>query len=240
MSSIPELTPEQKADAARLMAIYRQWKADERAQGRTGTQEVAADALGMSQSAFSQYCRGARPLNVEVLVKMRNLFGWDPHTISPSLSKKMVQAAAASGGIDIEAHAPVHMVDAKASAGKGQIVFSQDVTKILMFRRDWLTRHDAKPETTIAFQVDGNSMIDMHIIDGSVVLANRRRTEPISKRVYVVWINGRLYVKQLIKKDGVWWARSHNAVEADEYPDIQIDDPDSRVVGRAFWCGFGL
>jgi len=239
MSNIPELTPEQKADAARLMATYRQWKVDERAQGRAGTQEVAADALGMSQSAFSQYCRGVRPLNVEVLVKMRNLFGWEPHAISPTLSKKMVRAAAASGGMDVEAHTPVRMVDAKASAGKGTIVFSEDVTKTLMFRRDWLAKHDAKSEDVLAFPVSGHSMVDLHIIDGSIVLANRKKKEPISKRIYVLWIDSELFVKQLIKKDGAWFARSHNAENAADFPDIQINI-DDRIVGRAFWCGFGL
>jgi len=239
MTSAPELTPEQKADAGRLMATYRQWKLDERARGRAGTQEVAADALGMSQSAFSQYCRGARPLNVEVLVKMRDLFGWEPHAISPTLSKKMTRAAAASSGMDIEAHAPVRMVDAKASAGKGTIVFSEDVTKTLMFRRDWLAKHDAKPESVLAFPVSGHSMIDMHIIHESIVLANRKKTEPISKKIYVLWIDGELFVKQLIKRDGVWFARSHNSQNADDFPDIQINI-DDRIVGRAFWCGFGL
>lgn len=137
-------------------------------------------------------------------------------------------------------HAPIRLVDAKASAGKGQIVFSDDTTKILMFRRDWLAKNDAKPDQTIGFEVAGDSMTDMHIIDGSVVLANRRRTDPLSKRVYVVWINGELFVKQLIHRDGAWWARSHNAAKADRYPDILIDDPAARIVGRAFWCGFGL
>ncbi|MHA3905174.1 XRE family transcriptional regulator [Castellaniella sp. WN] len=137
-------------------------------------------------------------------------------------------------------HAPIRLVDAKASAGSGQIVFSDDITKILMFRRDWLAKNDAKPDQTIGFEVAGDSMTDLHIIDGSVVLANRRRTDPISKRVYVVWINGELFVKQLIQRDGAWWARSHNAAKSSDYPDILIEDPAARIVGRAFWCGFGL
>src|SRR5690606_21333019 len=37
-----------------------------------------------------------------------------------------------------EDHAPIRLVDAKASAGKGQLVFSDDASKVLMFRRDWL------------------------------------------------------------------------------------------------------
>lgn len=137
-------------------------------------------------------------------------------------------------------HAPIRLVDAKASAGKGQIVFSDDTTKILMFRRDWLAKNDAKPDQTVAFEVRGDSMTDLHIIDGAVVLANRRKTEPRSKRVYVLWIDGELFVKELIRREDAWWARSHNAAKADRYPDILIDDPAARIVGRAFWCGFGL
>ena len=137
-------------------------------------------------------------------------------------------------------HAPIHLVDAKASAGKGEVVLSDDVKKDLMFRRDWLAKNDAKPDQTIAFEVSGDSMIDMHIVDGSVVLANCGKTEPISKRVYVLWIDGNLYVKQLVNKDGSWWARSHNSAKENEYPDMLIEDAAAKIVGRAFWCGFGL
>lgn len=140
------------------------------------------------------------------------------------------------GGDD---HALIHMVDAKASAGKGELIFSGDSKKMLMFRRDYLAKNDAKPEDVLAFEVAGDSMVDMHIIDGSVVLANRKKKDPISKRVYVVWIDSELYVKQLIKADGIWYARSRNINRMTDYPDIQIDVED-RVVGRAFWCGFGL
>lgn len=239
MADTPELTPEQKADAARLKSIFQQWKLDERARGNSGTQEVVALALGMSQSAFSQFCRGIRPINLDLLTKVHGLFGWEPSEISPNLAKKMAEVAVASGATEPEDHALIPMVDAKASAGKGEIVFSNDLKKTLMFRRDYLTKNDAKPEDVLAFEVAGDSMIDMHIIDGSVVLANRKRKDPISKRVYVVWIGGELYVKQLVKVDGLWYARSRNINRMLDYPDIQIDVED-RVVGRAFWCGFGL
>ncbi|WP_394065398.1 XRE family transcriptional regulator [Alcaligenes sp. WGS1538] len=138
-----------------------------------------------------------------------------------------------------EDHVPVRLVDAKASAGKGKIMFSDDVSKLLMFRRDWLVKNGAKPETVLAFPVDGDSMVDAHIPDESVVLANTALREPISKRIYVLWIDGELLVKQLVQENGVWYARSHNTARAHELPDIQIDI-DDRVVGRAFWCGFGL
>lgn len=136
-------------------------------------------------------------------------------------------------------HSPVMMIDAKASAGKGSIVFSNDDTKTLMFRKDFLTQNGAKQDDVIAFPVSGKSMIDLHIIDKSVVIANRKKKEPINKRIYVLWIGGELFVKQLIQKDGVWFARSHNKEYANDYPDIQIDI-DDRIVGRVFWCGFSI
>jgi len=226
-------------DAQRLMSRYKTWKAERHAAGERVNQEAVAGALNMSQSAFSQFCRGIRPINVDLLTKLKNHFGWEPSEISPTLALKMAEVAAATGAIDPEEHAPVKMIDAKASAGKGRIVYSEDISKLLMFRRDWLAKNGAKPETVLAFPVDGDSMIDAHIPDESVVLANTALCEPISKRIYVLWIDGQLLVKQLVQEDGVWLARSHNAARAKDLPDIQIDI-DDRVVGRAFWCGFGL
>lgn len=242
MPALP-LSPEQKEDAKRLFNLYEKWKSAQRQAGERASQEIVAAAVGFaSQSAVSQYMKGGIPLNQDAVVKFAKFFGVSPAEISPAISTQMaVIAEAVSGDItDASDHAPIRLVDAKASAGRGEVVFSDDVTKILMFRRDWLAKNDAKPDQTIGFEVDGDSMTDMHIIDGAVVLANRRRTDPLSKRVYVVWIKGKLYVKELVKKDGVWWARSHNAEKADKYPDIEIDDPEARIVGRAFWCGFGL
>lgn len=138
-----------------------------------------------------------------------------------------------------EDHAGVPLVDAKASAGRGELVFSTDVAKVLMFRRDFLSKSGAKPEDVVAFPVKGDSMVDAHIVDGSVVIANRKMIEPLEKRFYVMWLRRRLWVKQLVKKDGRWFARSHNAASASDYPDIEIDI-DDRIVGRAFWVGFSL
>src|SRR5690606_19804229 len=118
----PQLTPEQKADSARRMSIFQQWKADERAQGRAGTQEVVAHALHIPPSAFSQFCRGIRPINADLLSNVHRLFGWDPLEISPTLAKKMAEFAEAAGGMDLGDHAPIRLVDAAASAGRGEVV----------------------------------------------------------------------------------------------------------------------
>lgn len=162
-----------------------------------------------------------------------------PKLLSPGLKLEQPVFVPTEAAND-EEHAPVYLVDAKASAGKGEIVMSEDVTKTLMFRRDWLAKKGAKADNTIAFPVKGSSMVDAHIVNGSVVLADRGRTEPHPKKFYIVWIDNRLYVKELVRRDGLWWARSHNAAEADANPDILINDPNAHVVGKVFWCGFGL
>lgn len=136
-------------------------------------------------------------------------------------------------------HVPIPMIDAKASAGRGQVVYSDDVSKLLMFRRDWLRKQGAKPDQVLAFPVDGTSMIDAHIPDGSVVLANTSRQEPISGKFFVLWIDGELFVKELVRTGEGWIARSHNVAEADRYPDIGIEI-DHRIVGQVFWCGFEM
>lgn len=179
-------------------------------------------------------------MNADLLSKANRHFGWEPAEISPALAKKMVEFAAAAGVDEQGEHAPVKMVDAKASAGEGRVVFSSDVSKLLMFRKDWLRKNGAKADKVLAFPVSGVSMVDMHIPNGSVVLADTAQKEPIPKRLYVLWIDGKLYLKQLIQKGDDWYARSHNAAEADTYPDIPIENMDDRIVGRAFWCGFGL
>ena len=237
MPALP-LTPSQKEDAERFSAAYLRWRDAQKAAGLQSSQDHFASLFGMTQGAISQYKVGKIPLNVNFLVKACKILSCSPYDISPDLAEQIEKIADASDGINDD-HAPVHLIDAKASAGKGTIVFSSDETKTLMFRQDFLSKNGAKAEDVIAFPVTGKSMVDMHIIDKSVVIANRKKKEPVNKRIYVLWIDGELFVKQLIQKDGFWFARSHNKDHAEDYPDIQIDI-DDRIVGRVFWCGFSL
>lgn len=237
MPALP-LTPSQLADAERFSNAYLKWRDAQKAAGLPSNQDHFASLFGMTQGAISQYKVGKIPLNVNFLVQACKILGCAPYDISPDLAEKIEKIADASDGVN-EDHAPVPLIDAKASAGRGTIVFSADDTKTLMFRRDFLSKNGAKPDDVIAFHVTGKSMVDLHIIDKSVVIANRKKKEPVNKRIYVLWIDGELFVKQLISKDGVWFARSHNKEHADDYPDIQIDI-DDRIVGRVFWCGFSL
>ncbi|ODA19783.1 hypothetical protein A9G00_08385 [Achromobacter xylosoxidans] len=138
-------------------------------------------------------------------------------------------------------HMAIRMVDAKASAGLGHVVLSTSTNKHLMFRRDWLARHGVRnDEDALAFEVEGDSMVDKHILPGAIVVANRRRRDPTPQGLFVVWIDGKLYVKKMVQHHGKWLARSCNKARAEIYPDVPITSEDDRIVGKAFWCGFGL
>lgn len=237
MPALP-LTQSQLADAERFSNAYLKWKNAQKAAGKPSNQDYFASLFGMTQGAISQYKVGKIPLNVNFLVQACKVLGCLPSDISPNLSEKIEKIADVSGSVN-EEHASIHLIDAKASAGKGTIVFSADETKTLMFRQDFLLKNGAKPSDVIAFPVTGKSMTDMHIIDKSVVIVNKKNKEPLNKKVYVLWIDGELFVKQLIFKDGLWFARSHNKEHLEEFPDIQIDI-DDRIVGSVFWCGFAI
>ena len=198
--------------------------------------------------------REKKELSMEALAKLvgvkawQTVQQWENGSTAPS-RKRLLQVASILGvsteylmfGADSsdEQTCEVQMVDAKASAGTGTLVFSEDRSSSILFRKDFLASRGAKPDSVIAFPVSGHSMQDAHILDKSVVAANTSQTEPISKRIYILRIDKKLYVKQLIKKDGLWFARSLNQENAKEYPDIQIDI-DDRIVGRVFWCGFNI
>ncbi|CAM4270708.1 Peptidase S24/S26A/S26B/S26C domain-containing protein [Bordetella tumbae] len=192
-------------------------------------------AAGMTSAAATFWFDGSNGADMDTCMKIAPLMRVNAKWLFDGTKPKNIDPPPSVA----DDHTPIRFVDAKASAGKGKLVFSDDIAKTLMFRRDWLAKNDASPEDTLAFHVDGASMTDLHIVDGAVVLANQKKTDPISKKVYVLWLNGQLYVKQLVKQKGVWYARSHNANQADDYPDIQIE-PDDRIVGKVFWCGFGL
>lgn len=240
MSERRPLTPEELADAGRLKAIYESLKSESRANGSRLTQDEIASKLGISQSAFSQYCRGAMPLNVEVLTALHEKIGIDPYRISPRLATDMARISGASGSEFDRDHHAVNMIDAKLSAGAGSLVYSADAKKKLAFRKDFLREFTRDLGSVAAFTVEGNSMDAAHILHHSVVLldTSEKGKELLSNRFYGVWIGQELFIKQMIKKpNGAWCAVSHSLHET--HPDREIDS-EAGVIGRVFWVGFKL
>lgn len=89
------LTPEQKADAARLMALFRKKAEEEREkQGKRLSQATLAEELGYTtQSAVSQYLNGKVPLNVDASIRFAIRFGCSVSDFSPSIQREIDRIA---------------------------------------------------------------------------------------------------------------------------------------------------
>lgn len=79
------LTPEQKADAARLKELFLKFKASRDDAGDVSSQEGIGAQLGLGQSALNQYLGGKIPLNPNMLRKFCELMGCKPWDISPTI-----------------------------------------------------------------------------------------------------------------------------------------------------------
>lgn len=149
------------------MSGYKNWKAERRAAGERVNQEMVAARLGISQSAFSQYCRGAIPINVELLTALHAELSIAPHTTSPRLAKEMAVISDAAGTPFDRDHYRVRLIDAALSAESGKVAFSRDVRKHLAFRKDFLLRQMPHLDELGVFPVPGDSMDKLHIVDGT-------------------------------------------------------------------------
>jgi phage repressor protein C with HTH and peptisase S24 domain len=172
---------------------------------------------------------------------------WEKEGGTAPKRKRLEEVAAALGktvdyllnGDDDSDYAVIPLVDTKLSAGTGQITFSQDISNYISFRSGFLKKRGARKEKVIAFPVKGDSMEDKHIIDGSVVLIDRASQTPRNGRIYGLWLDDNIYVKETVRlKSGEWVARSHNRVK--NYPDIPINLESNGLIGEVIWCGFEI
>ncbi len=85
MPALP-LSPEQKQDAARLLASWESYKA---ANPGASQEKFAAECGWKTQGSFNQYLHGKIPLNLNALLKMSRVLGVDASTISPTLAAQL-------------------------------------------------------------------------------------------------------------------------------------------------------
>lgn len=85
MPALP-LTPEQKADAARLKQLFLGWKSAQREKGEPSSQDHFSDQVGFGQSAVSQYLNGRIPLNPAAAAKFSKALGCQISDFSESIA----------------------------------------------------------------------------------------------------------------------------------------------------------
>lgn len=140
-------------------------------------------------------------------------------------------------------YAMIPQYTARGSNGNGYHNDHVEVAGGLAFKRDWLRRTGAKPESLCVIYADGSSM-EPTISDGEVLLIDRSDITPRNGKVYAfLRPDGSLSVKRLIQQvTGDWIIRSDN-LDKSRYPDESIRPDDLahiNIIGRSVWRGGGM
>lgn len=231
MAKTQQIEPWQLEDAQRLKTLFKERS--------TLTQAEFGAKYGIGNQGYVwQLMNGRRPLNFDVVQKFAGGLGVTIDEISPRLAQ---QVANASGLLsldpDDDEFIAIRRIDVRLSAGRGELVTSEDEKDRLSFRADFLRAAGANPSNTYSVSVKGTSMEPL-LPDGSVILINRGSTTIINGKIFAFRLNGELLVKRLYKDADGFTARSENP----EYQDIRVGpgDDDFEIIGRAFWVGSKL
>ena len=249
-----DISPEiQKAEAARLKAIYTARKQAD----RSLTQERVAELCGWSgQSAVSQYMTGKIPLNLPALLKLASALHFQPSEVSLRLAGIMTYDATSSTRTAVNEHPALYPIEVwddetplgpdevelpffqevELSAGKGSEVMLETGGRKLRFGRRTLQREGVSPEAAACVPVTGNSMEPV-LPDGSTAGIDTAAIQVQDGKMYAIDHGGQLRVKLLYRLPGGGLRlKSYNA---DEHPEERYDgdyvEEHIRVIGKVFW-----
>jgi len=110
MPALP-LTPEQKADAVRLKALFQNWKEEKRARGELGSQDAFSDLVGFGQSAVNQYLNGKIPLNPAAAAKFSRVLKCQISDFSETIAAQASEIAQATTLVGDEPKAEALQLD---------------------------------------------------------------------------------------------------------------------------------
>lgn len=126
--------------------------------------------------------------------------------------------------------------DVQGSCGNGAMVGDVKLSGGLVFKRDWVKSLDRKAEDLATIHAQGDSMSST-IEDGEVLLVDLSDKNPYSSKIYLVCVDGQLYIKRLINMFDKWVMRSDNP-DKNRYPDIEISPENMLnidIQGRIVW-----
>lgn len=128
---------------------------------------------------------------------------------------------------------PLLNVFVGAGAGKLNAAEEEEIGG-LAFRTSFLRECDIySPSDAMVLNVKGLSMGELW--DGAVVLVNRKKREPIKRKIFVFVDDLGPVVKRVVYEQDRWIARSDNV----NFPDFPFHDG-HRLLGRAMWMGAKL
>lgn len=141
-------------------------------------------------------------------------------------------------GTDIKSddYVMIDQYDVVGSCGNGHLMGDVAVKGGLVFKRDWIKTMGISSDNLATIYAQGDSM-NPTIEDGQVLLVDKSATQPQSTKIYIICIDGQLYIKRLINLYDKWVMRSDNP-DKSSYPDIEISAETMSnvdVQGRIVW-----
>lgn len=135
-----------------------------------------------------------------------------------------------------EDYVVISQYDVYGSCGNGALIGDVTVKGGIVFKRQWLDSLGSKPENLATIYAQGDSMSPT-IQDGQVLLIDTSEITPKSSKIYIICIDGQLYIKRLINIFDGWIMRSDNP-DKSTYPDVPLSPEriaSIDIQGRVIW-----
>lgn len=201
------------------------------------TQAQLAEKAGISQSAIGNIEAGTRGFGASVVLIA------DALNTSPGFLQAISRGTRTSGNsaepsvvnlTDNPEYPAIRRVALKAQAGvSGYAVdYLNDDGPPIVFRKDWYTAHNYRPEKMLALRVAGESMVP-NLYPGDLIVINSLQTEPKDGIAFVVAYEGEIVVKRLVRDAGQWWLSSDNSDQR-RYP-RKLCDTETQIVGEVVY-----
>lgn len=232
-----ELTPSQKADAARLKELW-----DARAQKISQMKFALDNDLG-TQGNVGHLLHGRSPLNVVTATKFAKGLGVKIEDFSPTLAEQIKQASnviepnARLAGLGV-AVADEDSADewfeipyyyAKGSCGNGSENYTDDVKGYLRKEKNWLDKYKVKQENLFAVYGEGYSNADFIMPDDIVIFDKSKRT-PKDDTMFFIKHPGGDRIKTFKRKANGNWLLTCRNHDKSTYPDEEITEEEAEQI----------
>lgn len=156
-----------------------------------------APKVGIGTTTLQQWETGGREASLETLGKLAKLYSVTPqYLIFGDMTQPLQPEPEPQLTLDDD-YIYVPAYDVEVSAGHGSTCFADTApTRHLAFRKRWVTARGLQADKLAALFTRGDSMIPT-IPDGAAVIIDRRRTQALDGKVYVIRIDERHYVKRV-------------------------------------------
>ena len=161
---------------------------------------VAHPDIPVSRTTLQQWETGATEASLETIGKLAALYGASPQflvfgeeSVGSTIQQNMIQAQPSNE--DEYVYIPAY--DIEASAGHGSCIGEgEESNKHLAFRQKWVNGRGLNAKDLVGLFTKGDSM-EPTIADGGAIIIDKSRNQIIDSRVYVISINGDLFVKRV-------------------------------------------